>query len=403
MAAVNSDVVVVGGGPAGAFSALQAAELGSEVTLCEEHDRTGAPSHCTGHVSLTGIKRLGFQLPRGLIENEISSVSFYSPSGHEFSVRFPASVSCVINRELFDQWLLNRALEAGARVFQRTRVKSLLMREGSVKGVVVRRHGEFHEITSRVVVDAEGVSCSLVKQAGLLPADRRLIVKGVHAEVSGVQDLHEGTVEVFLSRSLAHGFFAWIVPRRDGTAKIGLGTENGNPRDCLHNFINRHPIASPKLKRSRITCETYHPIPLGGPISRTFHDGLLIVGDAASQVKPTTGGGLVMGLSCAKIAGEVAAQAVQRNNSSGFLFEYEKRWKKKIGFEMKMMRWMRLILNRLGERKLDQLIALCTRLTLDDTLVKVRDIDFQGTSLVKIASSPRFMATGLSFLVASFL
>jgi digeranylgeranylglycerophospholipid reductase len=403
VAAVNSDIIVVGGGPTGAFSALQATKLGAEVTVYEEHDRESAPSHCTGHVSLTGMKRLGLQLPKGLIENEIKSASFHSPSGYKFSVRFPASMSCVINRVLFDQWLLGKAVEAGARVFHSVRVNSLLIREGSIKGAVVRRDGEFREIASRVVVDAEGVSCSLVKQAGLLPAHRRLIVKGIHAEVDGVQGVDEDTVEVFLSRSLAPGFFAWIVPRCDGTAKIGLGTENGNPRDCLHNFINHNPIASPKLKRSHITCETYHPIPLGGPISKTFHDGLLIVGDAASQVKPTTGGGLIMGLSCAKIAGEVAAQAVQRGNSSDFLAEYERRWKKKIGFEMKIMRWVRLILNRLGDRKLDQLIALCTRLTLDDTLVKVRDIDFQGTSLIQIATSPRLMATGLYFLIASFL
>jgi len=70
---------------------------------------------------------------------------------------------------------------------------------------------------------------------------------------------------------------------------------------------------------------------------------------------------------------------------------------------MKMMKWIRLILNRLGDRKLDQLITLCTRLTLDDTLVKVRDIDLQGTSLIQIAMSPRLMATGLYFLIASFL
>lgn len=403
MAAVKSDIIVVGGGPTGAFSALQATKLGAEVTVCEEHDRATGHSHCTGHVSLTGMKQLGLKLPEGLVENEIKSASFYSPSGCKFSVRFPASISCVINRGLFDQWLLDKSVDAGARVFHHTRVKSLLIREGSVKGVVVRRDGEFREIASRVVVDAEGVSCNLVKRARLLPAHRRLIVRGIHAEVDRVQGVDEDTVEVFLSRSLAPGFFAWIVPRRDGTAKIGLGTESGSPRDCLRNFINHNQIASPKLKRSHITCETYHPIPLGGPISKTFYDGLLIVGDAASQVKPTTGGGLISGLSCAKIAGEVAAQAVQMGNSSDFLAEYERRWKKKIGFEMKMMKWIRLILNRLGDRKLDQLITLCTRLTLDDTLVKVRDIDLQGTSLIQIAMSPRLMATGLYFLIASFL
>jgi len=123
VAAVKSDIIVVGGGPTGAFSALQATKLGAEVTVCEEHDRATGHSHCTGHVSLTGMKQLGLKLPEGLVENEIKSASFYSPSGCKFSVRFPASISCVINRGLFDQWLLDKSVDAGARVFHHTRVK----------------------------------------------------------------------------------------------------------------------------------------------------------------------------------------------------------------------------------------------------------------------------------------
>ena len=75
-------------------------------------------------------------------------------------------------------------------------------------------------------------------------------------------------------------------------------------------------MASKKLKKSQITGMSIHPIPLAGPIPKTYSNGFLAVGDAASQVKPTTGGGVIFGLTCAKTAGEVAYEAVKNSNFS---------------------------------------------------------------------------------------
>jgi len=401
---VSSDVIVVGGGPAGSFSAWQAAKLGARVTICEEHGEVGVPSHCTGHISLTGIKRFKLRLPAKVFENEIKSAIFYSPSGYQFSVCFATPVTCVINRALFDQHLLNMAVKAGANILYNSYVDSLRIKGGSCRGVVVKREKKIEKLESKIVINAEGVSSTLLKRAGLPSLNRRMIVNGVQAEVDKIDTVDDYTVEVFLSRNFAPDFFAWIVPRRDGSAKVGLGTGKGNPRDCLRHFIRHNPIARQRLKRSHVTSLTYHPIPLGGPIPRTFYDGLLIVGDAASHVKPTTGGGVIMGLTCAKIAGKAAAYAVRYGDfSASFLSEYERRWKKEIGFDMAVMKRLRLMLNRFSDRQFDQLIAFCRQLRLDESLKKVRDIDFQGTSLIHIGKSPRILATALYFLMASFL
>ena len=404
MVSVDSDIIVVGAGPAGSFSALQAAKLGAQVTLYEEHGEIGVPSHCTGHVSLAGIKRLKLDLPKEIFENKIKAATFYSPSGYPFSIRFSSPVTCVINRKLFDQHLAQKATEEGVELVHNARVDSLLIEKGSVKGALVRKKRNTERVASRVVIDAEGVSSSLLKQAGIPSRNRHMIVNGVRAEVDRVDGIEGDTVEVFLGSAYAPGFFAWIVPKKDGTAKIGLGTARGNQRDLLRHFIRHHPVASQRIKQSHITSLVYHPIPLGGPIARAFYNGLLIVGDAASHVKPTTGGGIVMGLTCARIAGKAAAYTVRyKDPSTFFLSEYEHRWKKQIGFDMAVMKRLRLMLNDFTDRQIDRLFSFCSQLGLDESLRGFGDIDFQGTSLVWMLKSPRFLATALYFLTASFL
>ncbi|UCE95205.1 MAG: NAD(P)/FAD-dependent oxidoreductase [Candidatus Bathyarchaeota archaeon] len=400
---MNSDIAIVGAGPIGLFSALQAAKLDAQVIVFEEHSSIGAPAHCTGHISISGLNRICLSFPANVIENKIRAVNFYSPSGYRFSVRFGSPVTYVINRELLDKYIGRMAIEQGAEILYNTHVNSLIIEDNSVVGVVVKRKKKTENVLSKVVIDAEGVSSHLLKQAGLPHLDRSMTVNGVQTEADKIHDIDNDTVEVFLSRSFAPGFFAWIVPRRDGTAKVGLATEKGSPRDCLCHFL-RTSIVQKRLKGSHFTNTVYHPITLGGPISRTFQNGLLVVGDAASQVKSTTGGGVIMGLTCASIAGEVAAHAAQSQNSSAkVLSTYEYKWKKKIGFDMVAMKWLRLMLNKLSNKQLDQFITLCTRLRLDESLKGAADIDFQGTALIRLAKSPRTLATALYLLMTSFL
>jgi len=394
----KADVIVVGGGPCGLFSALTAAKLDVDVIVCEEHKEIGVPSHCPGHVSLSGLKRLGLDLPREVVENEIKGAVFYSPLGHEFRVKFASPVICVLNRVLFDKFLANLAEDAGVRFQLGTRVDSFVLDKGCVKGVSVK--GEALE--SNIVIDCEGCSSILLKKAGFPILDKSMVVKGVEAEVDKVEDVNDDMVEVYLSQKYAPGLFAWIIPRPDGSAKVGLATKTGNPKTYLQNFVSHNPKAKDKLRHSRFVSVSYHPLTLGGPMVKTYHDGLLVVGDAASQVKPTTGGGVVMGLNCAKIAGETAYEAIKYGDSSaGFLSRYQRRWQKVIGFDMAVMRQMRLMLNRLPDRRLDKIIALCSQLHLNEDLKCVGDIDFQGKGIMPIFKSPAAWTVALYSILSS--
>ena len=137
-------------------------------------------------------------------------------------------------------------------------------------------------------------------------------------------------------------------------------------------------------------------------MTKTYYNGLLIVGDAASHVKPTTGGGVIMGLNCAKIAAETAYQAIKHEDcSEDFLSLYQRNWQKAIGFDMAVMRRIRLMLNRLSDDKLDKIISLCSKLNMNEVLQEVKDVDFQGRALFPIFKSPKVWILLIYFFLAS--
>jgi len=398
------DIVVVGGGPCGSYSALTAAKLGAEVMVCEEHEEIGVPKHCAGHLNISSLRRLGLRIPRGAVENEIRGAVFYSPSGKEFVLRCRAPVTYVVNRELFDKHLFDLAVKSGVQYRLKSRVKSLLFDSGSVKGVSLKEGSRSEErLEANVVIDAEGCSSKLLKKTGLNGLKGSMMVRGIQAEVDDVEGVDEDMVEVYLGNKIAPGFFAWIIPRKDGSAKVGLATESGDPRKYLRRFMEKHPVASEKLRKSRVTGLYFHPIPLGGPVAKTYSDGFLVVGDAASQVKPTTGGGVIFGLTCSRVAGEVAYEAVKRQDfSEAFLSRYQFRWKRLVGFDLAAMLRMRRMLNSLSDSRIDGMIDLCRKLGIDSVLEKVGDLDFQGRTLIPMIKYPGTLAV-ISYFLFSWL
>ncbi|PVX25768.1 MAG: hypothetical protein CW691_03540 [Candidatus Bathyarchaeum sp.] len=394
------DIVVIGGGPCGSYAAYSAAKRGAEVVVCEEHETVGAPDHCAGHLNISSLKRLGLRVPRGVIENKIKGAKIYSPSGKEFVLRCRNPVTYVVDRELFDKHLAELAVKAGVEYRFKSRVKSLVFDSGYVKGVVLK---EKEKVETKVVIDAEGSSSAVLKNAGLDGLKASMIVRGIQAQVDGLEGVDEDMVEVYLGRNVAPDFFAWIIPKKDGTAKVGLATSNGNPNQYLQSFMNTHPVASKRLKKSKVTGISVHPIPLTGPIPKTYSNGFLAVGDAASQVKPTTGGGVIFGLTCAKTAGEVAYEAVKNNSfSEAFLSGYQRQWKRLVGFDLSAMLRMRKMLNSLSDNRTDKVIRLCNSLGMDETLEKFGDIDFQGRSLIPMIKYPGTLAV-ISYFFYSWL
>jgi len=320
--------------------------------------------------------------------------NFYSPMGTKLSVRLARPVTCAVNRAFFDRHLAEKAETAGARYCLSSRVRSLLTENGFVEGVNVEQkdRGE-EEVSAKIVVDAEGISSRILRQTGLPVLNRDRLVYGVEAEVENVKNVELDAVEVFLGKNYAPGFYAWLIPRLDGTAKVGLATKTGNPKEFLRRLMLKHPVASKQLGTAKITRIAFHPMSLGGPISKAYSNGFLAVGDAASQVKPTTGGGVIFGLTCAKIAAHVASEAIRRNDvSSNCLQLYQKRCKDMLGFDFSVMLRIRKFLDALSDERVDKALRFCARLGLNRTLQNVEEIDFQGQTLLKILKKPAIWA-----------
>jgi len=399
-----SDAIVIGGGPCGSFTALNLARLGVNVKVFEEHGEIGVPSHCAGHLSITGLKLLGlYPLPSRIVENTFYGAIFHSPKGKEFSVRLSSPVTCVVNRVLFDKHVAEMVEDAGAHYSLNSIVESLITENDFVKGVIVRRGNIEERFSAKVVVDAGGVSSRILRQAGLSASDPKTFVNAVQAEVENVKNLNPDMVEVFLGKDYAPGLYAWLVPKHDGKANVGLATNTGNPKKLLQKLMYNHPIASKKLHAAKLSRISFHPIPLGGPIPKTYSNGFLAVGDAASQVKPTTGGGVIFGMMCARVAAEVAYEALHKDDfSSETLSEYQKKCDEVLGFEGKVMLKTRRMLDALSDDRIDKAITFCTKIGLDKTLQKVEDIDFQGRSLLHMLWNPRF-SVALLYFIFSYL
>lgn len=396
----DSDVIVIGAGPCGSFAAFKLARRHTSVAVYEEHDQIGVPSHCAGHLSIRGLKRLGLHpLPSKIVENTFSNAIFYSPKGNKFSVHLSSPITCVVNRALFDKHVAETAENAGADYSRNSRVESLIIEKGFVKGVVIMQEGKIIKKRARVVVDAEGITAKIVRQAGLPRLNTRMLVNGIEAEAENVEGTETGRVEIFLGRDYAPGFYAWLIPKREDKAKVGLAAKNGNPKMLLRRLMLKHPAASKKLRKARITQASFHPITLGGPIPQTYSNGFLALGDAASQVKPTTGGGVIFGMTCAEIAAEIASDAVQKNDaSSEFLSSYHRRFNEVMGFDVNFMLRMRRTLDSMSDAQLDNLISLCSKLDLQKTFRNVDDIDFQGKTALRALRNPR-MLTALSYFI----
>ena len=377
----RTETVVVGAGPAGLLAACEIAGRGVEVRVLEEHSVVGQPNHCAGLLSVEGLRRLGVKPSSDFVQHEITGGKIYSPSGAAIEIAGNRTRAYAIDRAAFDRFLAEVAAGEGVEVETRRRVKDLLINNGRIEGV----HGRDWEIQAQVVVDAEGAGAPLVREVGLSP---RMLgaLAGVNVEVSGV-DVEPHKVEVWLGSDIAPGLFAWVIPLGDGTARCGLACSSGDAIERLKRFLDR------RFSGARCSPPRRGVILTGGPARRTYWDGLLLVGDAAGQTKPTTGGGVILGGLCALEAGRTAAEAVEAGDCSArFLQRYQKAWMASLGREFTSMHAARRLMNRLSDDRIDRLFEAFGQEGLEETvrgLVEEGDMDMQSGVIRAALREPR--------------
>lgn len=342
------DVAVIGAGPAGSMAAKYAAKAGSSVVILEEHHSVGWPVECAGLLGLRAIEESEL-LPGSHMLQGFKGATVYSPGGQRLDFKAASCKAWSVDRRLFDRALALEALREGAELRLRSPVR-FIKREGE-SSLLALSEGSA-EVRAKVVISAEGVRARLARQAGIPPVQK--VLSGAQVEVPfNVEDPE--MVEVHLG---IPGLFAWVVPFGDDRARIGLCAEEMGC-DHLRSFL-RKDVIKRRLLGSPVAL-TVGGLPLG-PSAAAISDGFLAVGDAAGQVKPTSGGGIYPGLVCAKIAGGVAAASVQEGDCSAKrLREYDRRWRAALGKELEIGMRVNRFLNRMSPSEIDELVGFMGR------------------------------------------
>jgi digeranylgeranylglycerophospholipid reductase len=198
-------------------------------------------------------------------------------------------------------------------------------------------------------------------------------------------------VELFPG-SQAPGFCAWTVPLNEKISRIGLAVEpkllgqGETPFSCLQKFLRSNPHVKARYGGGMLDF-VVGGIPIGPP-EKTSTDGVLVVGDAAGQAKPTSGGGVYPGALAAKIAGRVAAEAaLEGNTDSGRLSEYDRLWRKAPGKELEIGMKVHDHIGKLEDRQLNELIASLNTPSILETITEYGDMDHPSVVLKKLVLS----------------
>jgi geranylgeranyl reductase family protein len=367
------DVVTVGAGVAGCEAALEAAKNNARVLLLEEHPQVGLPSHCSGVVSISGLKLLGLEAHLSFSQKLIHGARFFPPHGESIEVRKKVPVALILNRMKLDQFLAKRAVAAGVELRTKTRASkfertadrdSLTLADGSKVG-------------AKVVIDASGAGSRLPEQAGLQAPDWGQILPGLQYELVDMKEQSD-LVELFFGSKRAPGFFAWSIPTGKNSARVGLASKKGNVKKFLDDLVKE------QWAKATVDATKSGSVLVAGPIARCWSPGFIVVGDAAGQVKQTTGGGIVIGGYCGKLAGIAAASAASHNGveAERFLRDYDAQWREKFGSDLRKMGLARKLFAGLSDETLDRLFSV-----LRDNVSLIEeegDMDFQGKIITKM-------------------
>lgn len=324
---INSyDIVVVGAGPAGSTAARLAAENGAKVLMLEKDREVGIPVRCGEAVGGKGFQRV-LELRDEWVANKIDAVRLVAPDGTKIQVAHD-DVGYILDRKRFDYDLARMASEKGVKVVTKAFVYDLLKEDGVVHGVKVNHMGKHFQIKAKMVIGADGVESRVGRWAGLKTHVRLNDIEPcVQMTVSNI-NIDGNICDFYVSSELAPGGYLWVFPKGANLANIGMGisgeyAHQKAPLEYLREFMDKN------FPDAAILTTVAGGVPCAPYTSDIIAPGLLLVGDAAHQVNPITGGGIIHSILAGEAGGKTAAAAVKDGDvSEKRLNNYVKEWDK---------------------------------------------------------------------------
>jgi digeranylgeranylglycerophospholipid reductase len=356
---MKCDVVVIGAGPGGSMAAKTAAESGLNVVLLEKRQEIGEPIRCAEGVSHRSELSELITVQPDWISNEINGVRLHSPNNDNVFTTVDngkGEGGYILERKTFDRGLSLQAARAGAKVLVKTRATGLIRKDGLCTLSAICQ-GKPLQIEAPLIIGADGVESKVARWAGI---DTRLKPEKIMvcAQYLVLDDrIDQKYCEFFFGNKMAPGGYLWIFPKGGRLANVGIGMQGsqsgpGEPIRLLDRFLRI------KMPGARILQMVAGGIPTSGPIKDTTSDGIMLVGDAAHQSDPLTGGGIINAMRAGVMAGETAGKALSSGDvSAAGLKEYEDRWRSSIGKQIEKRYRAKNFFLKLTDDDLNRLIG----------------------------------------------
>lgn len=285
-------VIIAGAGPVGSVAALSAIKKGHEVEVFEEHQCSGYPQHCSGLISKEGVDSLSDLVDyTPFILNRINGAIF-DFAGEEFVIDRKVETAYVIDRAEFDQALAHKAEEEGAKI-----------RYG-------KRFSPNQNYRGNAIIGADGALSAVAHHFKFPRISTFAFTLKTKARMERIEEPYK--VRLFYYNSVFPGFFGWLIPHNEYEAEIGLGTTNQRFIKRGFDFLIKKldPISFEKPRGKIIPISQRKKI--GGVFGST---NVLLAGDAAGQVKSSSGGGIVYGTLGGRLAGSLVHAPLEYERS----------------------------------------------------------------------------------------
>ena len=395
MQQIDCDIVVVGGGPAGSSAARVAAAAGAHTILLEEHPVIGSPVFCAEGLSLNGIKDAGLEPVAPLVAQKITRARVFAPNRNHIDLTSDDWVGYTLNRDFFDKAMGDLAVKAGAELLTETKATGVFREDGKVAGVMAESHGEQIKVKAKVTIGADGY-WSIVRRSAGLARWYPDIVTCAQFQLGGLHLEDPSTTEFYVGTRYAPGGYAWVFPKNEEVANVGLGVRNIHTEPAI-NYLRKFLDSDPRFKGAKVQRRNGGVTPVSGMLDKIVDDNLMLIGDAAGQLIPMTGAGIHSGIEAGKMAGKEAVDAIVCEDTSAkrlnqYRVNFEKYWGKRIKDSRKIVE----MLDKFND---DDLNTLSTVITNDEILALANGENSKKTITKIVARSPgkimKLMATYL--------
>jgi len=354
---LQTDILIVGGGPAGLAAAKAAASTGLSVLVLEKSLEIGYPVHTSGGSWTRELLELG--IPQRFM-HPIKTLEFIS-SNSSASFDYEPSEICVIDIRGVYQYLAEQASLQGVVILTNTIAKEPVFTDGKLSGVKAVRNGKPTEYRAKLVIDASGFSSVIARPMGL---KNQALSYGNGAEYEIITpNWQQDKTAIMLGAAFSPVGYAWVFPFGENRVRVGIGVVapkcKANPLELLEAFINSNHAIAQKLQPYSIVEVHLGSVPNAGYIDKTYADNLLVVGDAAGQVLGIAGEGIRLALDIGRLAGETAASALAKNDTSAaYLKRFETLWKKKYARSISLNHTLNSIIGDFSDAKWDKVFAV---------------------------------------------